>query len=264
MGHGASGEELERYRGQGFLVRYGVLEEALLVRLRAAVDDIHCRINAEADRGGVETERVDGRRYQRLLESTVKWEWGERSRDIRSMEPCHHLHPELDELIDDPRLCDLALDLVGEASVGLFSDKLNFKRPGGAPFPWHQDNPYWAFDCAHLDRLTSVQIYLDEATVENGCLWVIPGSHRDGSVPGHQDRGVMGRLYTDLERFEGEAPVPLTAPGGSIVFFHGDLIHGSQTNRSAECRRALVFTYQPAGLPRWNLEDVRIPLMERG
>jgi ectoine hydroxylase-related dioxygenase (phytanoyl-CoA dioxygenase family) len=141
--------------------------------------------------------------------------------------------------------------------VSLFSDKLNFKRSGGAPFPWHQDSPYWAFGCDHLDRLVSVLVTLDTATVENGCLWMIPGSHKSGAIPCYQDRGAQGRLYTDVESFAGADPVPLEAPAGSVVFFHGDIIHGSQSNRSDACRRALVLTYQPAGLPRWQHEDIR-------
>jgi ectoine hydroxylase-related dioxygenase (phytanoyl-CoA dioxygenase family) len=200
---------------------------------------------------------VDDKRYQELLGSTVKWEWRPGAPEIRSMEPYHHLHPQLDALIDDPRLWGPTRALVGSEAVSLFSDKLNFKRPGGAPFPWHQDTPYWAFGCDHLDRLVSVMLYLDEANRENGCLWVIPDSQRQGVIPCQEDRGVLGHLYTDVERVVAGEPTALEIPAGSVIFFHGNLVHGSQTNRSDCSRRALVLTYQPADLPRWQHDDVR-------
>ncbi len=257
MGHGVTATELEAYRKQGFFVRPGVLREEELVELRAAVEGIHRRIEREADRGQAPVERTDGKRYQQLLGSTVKWEWEEGSREIRSMEPVHQLDPAVDALIDDPRLWQAARDLIGSEAVSLFTDKLNFKRPQGAPFPWHQDTPYWAFGCNHLDRLASLQLYLDDASAGNGCLWMIPGSHLHGTLPQAEDRGVLGKLYTDIEQLDGSAPVPIEAPAGSLIYFHGDVVHGSRSNRSAASRRALVFTYQPAGLPHWRLDDPR-------
>ena len=167
------------------------------------------------------------------------------------MEPVWHHDPRVAALHEDARLRAPACDLLG-TEVGPFTDKLNFKRPGGSPFPWHQDTPYWAFGCDHVERLVSVQLYLDEATKENGCLRMIPGSHRHGVLPVFRDRGTLGRLYTDLEGFEGAAPVALEAPAGSAVFFHGDVVHGSETNRTRASRRALILTFQPAGFPRWN------------
>ena len=110
----------------------------------------------------------------------------------------------------------------------------------------------------------SILVTLDAATVENGCLWVVPGSHKSGAIPCYQDRGVQGRLYTDVERYAGADPVPFELAAGSVIYFHGDIIHGSQSNCSDECRRALVLTYQPGGLPRWQHEDVRaIPASAR-
>ena len=133
MSHGVTPTELEAYRKQGFFVRPGVLREAELVELRAAVERIHRCINLEAERGQAPVEWIDGRRYQDLLGSSVKWEWAEGSREIRSMEPVHHLDPALDALMDDPRLWHAARDLIGAEAVSLFTDKLNFKRPRGAP-----------------------------------------------------------------------------------------------------------------------------------
>jgi phytanoyl-CoA hydroxylase len=263
MGYGSTRAELEAYRNQGFFVRNRVFAEAELEHMRAAVEEIHQRINLEADRGAAPVERVDSRRYQELLGSTIKWEWAEGSRQIRSMEPFHHLHSDLDLLIDDPRLWEPTLQLIGAESVSLFTDKLNFKRANGAPFPWHQDTPYWAFGCDHLDRLAGLQIYLDDASTENGCLWVIPSSHLHGMLPPQGDRGVLGKLYTDIGELKGEPPLPIEASAGSVLFFDGNIVHGSKSNRSTQSRRALVITYQPPGLPRWRCEEARVRVAER-
>jgi hypothetical protein len=249
--------EQRQYRERGFFVRRALFGAAELEALRAGAEAVHARVVAAAAGRGAPSEwRVDDRRYQQLLGATVKWEWGEGAQPIRSLEPCAHLDPRLEALLGDRRLTRPIAGLLGEARLSLFTDKLNFKRPGGSPFPWHQDTPYWAFGCAHLERLASVQLYLDDATREAGCLWAIAGSHRRGVLPAVRDRGVLGRLYTDVDQLEGER-VALEAPAGSAVFFDGALVHGSRGNRGAAARRALVLTYQPPGLPRWGRSDVR-------
>lgn len=257
MGAGFSTAEQQAYAEQGFVVRPRVFAPAELEPLREAVEDIHARIAAAAQAAD-RTDWVDDKRYQDLLGSTVKWEWDEASRDIRSMEPFRHLDPRVEDLIDEPRLWEPLRDLLDCKAVSLFTDKLNFKRPSGSPFPWHQDTPYWAFGCSHVEQLSSLQVYLDDATVDNGCLWVIPGSHRHGFLPKFEDQGVLGRLYTDLDALDEEAePFAIEAPAGSVIYFQGHLVHGSQTNRSSASRRAIVLTYQPAGHPLWREEAER-------
>jgi ectoine hydroxylase-related dioxygenase (phytanoyl-CoA dioxygenase family) len=242
--------EDDEFRKRGFLVRPGALDRETVAALRDAVERIHVTICQQAP-AAPEPERIDGLRFQNVAGSTVKWEWEEGSAHIRSMEPFSHLDPRAAALLEDVRITAPVRGLIGE-DICSFTDKLNFKRPAGSPFPWHQDTPYWAFGCDHVDRLVSVQIYLDDASTDNGCLWMIPGSHLHGVLPVFEDRGVIGRLYTDLERFEGAAPEPLEAPAGSAIFFHGDVVHGSRSNRSSASRRALVLTYQPGGHPRWD------------
>ena len=251
--------EREAYRKDGYFVREAVFAEAELKPLRDAIEAIHRAISDAARRPGTPIERVDDKRYQDLLGSRVKWEWAERSGAIRSMEPFCHLDSRVEALVEDGRLRGPPRDLLECDEVGLFTDKLNYKRPGGAPFPWHQDTPYWQFGCDHLDQLVSLQLYLDEATAENGCLWIIPGSHGAGMLPCFQDRGVLGKLYTDVERLDAAEPVPIAVPAGSVIFFDGGVVHGSRTNRSGSDRRAIVLTYQPAGFPRWHQDP---PLAE--
>ncbi len=264
MSHRATRSELEQFRTDGFFVREAVFTPEEVRELEQAVERVDDRIHAAADPTGGAVIEIEGKRYEQVLGSTVKWDWAEGSTTIRSMEPFHHLDPRLDVLVDDPRLWEPTLDLIDCDAVGLFTDKLNFKRPGGSPFPWHQDSPYWAFECDHLDRVVSVGLYLDDANRENGCLWLIPGSHLQGLLPGLKEKGQLAQLYTDLDALEAPHPVPVEGPAGTVIFFHADIVHGSEANRSDAGRRAVYFSYQPAGLPRWQLDEPRIPLAERG
>jgi len=257
--HAATPQELARYQRDGYFVRERVFSEAELARMRAAVERVHARVSEAAKaKDAAEVERIDDKRYQDLLGSLVKWEWQEARADVRSMEPFLHLDPVLDALVDDPRLWQAATRLCDADALALFTDKLNFKRSGGAEFPWHQDSPYFVFECPHVDRLASLQVYLDDATVENGCLWMIPGSHAHGRLACFEDQGTLGRLYTDVERvLPGAERVPIEAPAGSVIFFNGDVVHGSECNRSATSRRAFVLTYQPAGHPQFRRPGAR-------
>jgi hypothetical protein len=249
--------ELEQFRDRGFFWREQALGRNELVALREGADSAHQKIlDAARSDTAAPIDQVDNQKYQQVLGAMVKWEWDEDLFAVRSLEPCAHLESSLDALIDDPRIWQPVTRLIDSDSLSLFSDKLNVKRPGGAPFPWHQDGPYWAFGAEQLEKIVSVAVYLDAATRENGCLWVIPGSHRHGVLKGLEDRGVLGALYTDIDSLEGEA-VPLEAPEGSVVWFHRDLVHGSQVNRSASSRRVYVIAYQPSGFHCWRLNRKR-------
>ena len=254
----ATQSELAQYERHGYFARSSVFDEIELKPLRDGVEAIHRKIEQAAEAADVKAPRlIDGKRYQNVLGSSVQWEWRDGSKEIRTMEPYHHLDATLNQMIDDIRLWGPARAIVKSNDISLFSDKLNFKRPGGAPFPWHQDNPYWAFLCNHLDQLVSVAIILDDSNTDNGCLWLIPGSHKHGALACFEDRGNVGRLYTDIDRHDLNEPVPIDLPAGSVVYFHGDIVHGSQGNKTQEERRLLLLTYQPGGLARWQQESVR-------
>jgi ectoine hydroxylase-related dioxygenase (phytanoyl-CoA dioxygenase family) len=117
-------------------------------------------------------------------------------------------------------------------------------KPGQA---WHQDEYY----IPTRDRsLTGAWIAMDNATVENGCLWVIPGSHKHGILwpqHTHDDRRfdcageAGGYPYTD------EDAIPVEVNAGSVVVFNGYLLHRSLPNRAQSgYRRALVNHYMSA------------------
>jgi ectoine hydroxylase-related dioxygenase (phytanoyl-CoA dioxygenase family) len=127
----------------------------------------------------------------------------------------------------------------------LFEDKLNYKHPSiGSPFPMHQDYSYWQ---DYSPRLTSALIYVDAATVENGCLEVVPGCHRHGLLERTQvDVGAAIDHYIPETVLDPALSVPVAGPPGTVVLFSCFTPHRSGPNRSETPRRALILTYNPA------------------
>jgi ectoine hydroxylase-related dioxygenase (phytanoyl-CoA dioxygenase family) len=249
--------ERSAWERDGFFIRERVFSALEVEELRAAAERVAVRAGLAAGEGGRGYE-LDGNLYHEAAAATIPFEHGEARETIRVIEPFHHLEPRIERLIDDPRLVLPMRDLVGSRRVALFTDKLNLKRPReGSSFRWHQDSPYWAHFCTHLDRLPNAMVALDDACEENGCLRVIAGSHTRGCLPGRRGDGVLGPLFTDPRHFDLARQVPAVMPAGSILFFSAHTVHGSEPNRSDAPRRACVLTYQPAGHRMFRIDAER-------
>jgi hypothetical protein len=254
---GLTAAERRAWARDGFFLRLAVFAADELEQLREAAECVVARAEAAAARGG-RGYRVDGNRYHELGAATIQYEHCADSTTIRVIEPFHPFDRRFERLIDDPRIVAPMRVLVGCERVSLFTDKLNLKRPReGSGFRWHQDSPYWAHCCPHVDRLPNVMLALDAASERNGCLRVVAGSHTAGCLPGRQGEGVLGPLFTDPRCFDESRQVAAVVPAGSLVFFSPHTVHGSQPNQSDELRRALVLTYQPAGHRMFKLDAER-------
>jgi hypothetical protein len=251
---GLTAAERQAWQRDGFFIRAAVFGADELAQLREGAECGLARAEAAAARGG-RGYRVDGNRYHDVAGATIQYEHSADSTTVRVIEPFHPFDWRFERLIDDPRIVAPMRDLVGCERVSLFTDKLNLKRPReGSGFQWHQDSPYWAHCCAHVDRLPNVMLALDSASERNGCLRVVAGSHTRGCLPGRQGEGVLGPLFTDPRCFDESRQVAAVVPAGSLIFFSPHTVHGSQPNRSDERRRALVLTYQPAGHRMFKLD----------
>jgi hypothetical protein len=131
----ATQEELDHYEEQGFFVREKVFSEVELARLCAGAENAHRQILEAADRPDASPiDQVDNQKYQSVLGSTIKWEWHDSLRAVRSMEPTGHLDERLEAMIDDPRLYQPVCSINRCEALSVFSDKLNVKRPGARRF----------------------------------------------------------------------------------------------------------------------------------
>ena len=138
-------------------------------------------------------------------------------------------------------LVDVAKELIGPNIKGATS-QLTFKLKGNTkPFGWHQDNGYGYLDPANaISTLTA----LDDADVENGCLWVIPGSHQSGQIDisdrlSAESKAAGEDLSVEVDRESDAIPVLLKA--GDVVVLHCHLLHRSEGNQSSSSDRRILF-----------------------
>ena len=149
----------------------------------------------------------------------------------------HDLDPVFDNFSRDPKLAQLARDL-GLKDAQVWQSMYIFKQPGiGGEVGWHQDATFFETDPI---TVTTFWFALEDATLDNGCLWVQPGGHR-GPM---RERFVRNGDDITMEKLDSTpwpdagSAVPLEAKAGSLVCFHGLLPHYSAPNRSAVSRHA--------------------------
>lgn len=129
--------------------------------------------------------------------------------------------------------------------VKCMQSMLFLKPPGLQGQAWHQDERF----IPTRDRsLMGAWIALDDANTENGCLWVVPGSHREGVLHPFRDHGRSDEFDPSDEAYDFDATgaMPVEVSTGDVVFFNGYLLHRSLKNRSNGTRRALVNHYMSA------------------
>ncbi|RFM34692.1 phytanoyl-CoA dioxygenase family protein [Chitinophaga silvisoli] len=171
----------------------------------------------------------------------------------------HKLSPVIYKSLFHKGIVDVLTKIISP-NVKCMQSMLFVKGPGKAGQSWHQDEFY----IPTRDRtLTGVWIAIDDATVENGCLWIIPGK------PGYIMRRVdnSSNEYADVDTvdvssFAGEA-IPVQVKSGSVVFFHGYTLHSSLRNKTTNCfRTALVNHYMSAeSMLPWD-QDGNLPPTE--
>jgi len=123
-----------------------------------------------------------------------------------------------------------------------YHSKIIWKKPGDGGFDWHQDYGYWYHNACLYPDMASCFIMLDKATKENGCLKVLKGSHKVGRI-GHgisdtpEQTADMERIAELEKRHE---CIYITAEPGDTLFFHANLLHSSEANKSNDSRRTLI------------------------
>lgn len=158
------------------------------------------------------------------------------------------------ELIAHPFIVKAMCQLTGFANLQVWHDQVQYKpaEAGGAT-TWHQDAPLWP----SIEPMTPVSAWIpfDDAEIENGCMWMVPGSHKWGNqmaylnTQGHRRKREEG--FIDLDPFDIPAdseiqkvePVACPVKRGEVHFHHSLTWHGSPENHSEFPRRALAIHY---------------------
>ncbi|MBI3923415.1 MAG: phytanoyl-CoA dioxygenase family protein [Armatimonadetes bacterium] len=171
----------------------------------------------------------------------------------------HFISPTMLEFVKHPHTAQVLSRIIGP-SVKCMQSMLFVKPPGFQGQAWHQDEIY----IPTRDRsLTGGWIALDDATLENGCLWVLPGSHKEGYLYPQRPHDLPEEFDFAMEShgFDESEEVPVEVKAGTVVFFNGYLLHRSRKNRSASCyRRVLVNHYMNAySLLPWQVREGESP-----
>ena len=146
------------------------------------------------------------------------------------------------------RVVDTMEEMLG-GEVYHYHSKLTAKEPrDGGAWEWHQDYGYWYHNGCVFPYMASVMVALDKTTRENGCLQVIRGSHHAGRVehgvlPGQQVGADPRRVEEMLKSLE---LVYAEMEPGDGLFFHANVMHRSDQNRSENRRWTVLFCYNAA------------------
>lgn len=224
-------EALRRsYDDQGYAVLPTFLEESELAELRRSLAEVV----AEADDLPDPNPRFA---YSYSLGSP-------KQRYVKRVFDPIERHEVFRQLVFHSRILDVVEAIVGP-DITLQQTKLNLKPPStGAEFDWHQDFPF--FPHTNYD-IVAVMVFLDAADPDNGCLKVIPGSHRLGPLP-HRfsaDGQAYGTVVEDASVYSDESRwVDLALPAGSIGLHHCCTLHSSGPNMTDRGRSVFIAEYK--------------------
>ena len=185
-----SEEEVADYRANGFLVVEELLTAPELAQWRDAVDTVIAQdlVKPPTDSAAGKARVFDQRMNLRRASAAMK------------------------PLVQDRSIGKLIAQLEGVDAVRVYLDQALVKEPYGAPTQFHQDLPWWPFDS---NNAATIWIALDDATVQNGCLYFVPGSHHL-DVTYKSDLGSQLGAIFDANPQITRAPVPGAIPAGGM------------------------------------------------
>ena len=223
-------EQLREYRERGFLVFNDLFSAE-------EVDILRRQLSSMANEEGVMREKGDG--PLRIVF---------RTHDANS--PTHR--PAFEALSKDPRILEPSQQLLKDNDLYVWHSKCNLKEAiDGEVWQWHQDFGAWGKDGVKSpEGMVTVLCMLNEATEIGGCLYFIPGSHKEGLIEPQRDEkttsyGIWKIPTKDMvalvEKY-GE-PVPIVGKPGTVAFFHPYILHGSGHNMSTHSRWQTYMVY---------------------
>jgi phytanoyl-CoA hydroxylase len=203
------------YREQGYLHARGVFDDDEVEEMRAAIDRI--------------LDDVEGTAHDR----NHVWAAVAQESVLKGFHDVQYHDAAFTRAATHSRLVDVLTQLIGP-NVQLHHSKMLVKPPEqGAPFPMHQDYPYFPHE---RHSVVAASVHLDDTDLENGCLRVVPRSHKRGPLD------AQGASHTVEVPLEDGRPMPAAA--GDVLFFNYLTIHGSGVNTSSRTRRNVLFQYR--------------------
>ncbi len=157
---------------------------------------------------------------------------------FRKLHGYENEHPVFQSLVAHEKIQGFVAAAIGQKM--LLKDVMALSKPPfiGSEKPWHQDNAY--FNYLPLELVGTAWIALDDATVENGCMHLLPGQHTRGALRHHHT--IDCEILPD--RIDAALAVPVELKAGGVLYFSAMLPHQTPPNSSPARRRALQFQYR--------------------
>ena len=219
----------DQFWSDGYLVVEGAVDNDTLVRLRAQMDAWAAESQKHTEPYGEPT--VDGRpRFD--LEENHSAERPALRRINNPVEISDHFY----KVMTDAPMVDMVATLIGP-DVKYHHCKINSKLPGSQMVVhYHQDFSY----TPHTnDDVITALLLLDDVDEGNGCLMVVPGTHKGAIDSLYESGEFTGKVNPVLEEEYLKRQVPIEGKAGSVCLMHTRLLHGSETNLSKDRRRAI-------------------------
>ncbi|MCZ6679321.1 MAG: phytanoyl-CoA dioxygenase family protein [Candidatus Poribacteria bacterium] len=220
----------ENYERDGFLIYGPILSEEGLEALRSRIDALAEGSHPNADKIRI---RLEAAAQRGELENVPR-----RDKVWQLMDP-HRYDEVIFNHASSPKILDIVEELLHTEDIKLFHTQTLMKPAfHGSIVSWHQDSAYWT--SIEPPTLVSCWIALDDATEENGCVRLLPGSYKKGIWP-HERRDFLHAQGVDTSQ-----AVPVVLKSGGCSFHHSLTVHGSGENRTPHRRRGLVTSYMRA------------------
>ncbi|MCY2958103.1 MAG: phytanoyl-CoA dioxygenase family protein [Planctomycetota bacterium] len=221
-----SAAQVAQFERDGFLTGIPVLQATALLRVRTDLAQLILNL-----------DQLEPRLYE------VERAYTERPGEV----VCHFLggfrvSASLHELVYNRAITEPCAQLLGVLRLRFFHDQVFVKPPRHkGTVPWHQDYSYWTRTepACHI----TLNLMLDDADEESGCVWFVPGSHRWGLLPKLPFDAPVDAIRSHLPPGATWRPVPAPVKAGYATIHHSHTLHGSYGNRSDRWRRACVFNY---------------------
>ena len=217
-------QQKDQYKEDGAIVVEGIADAATLKTMKSVLATL-----------------VEGSRKVTAHDDVYDLEPGHTPDEprVRRIKSPHLVDPVFKDFMTSPKLLDIVKDLLGPA-IRLHGSKLNLKAPHfGSPVEWHQD---WAFYPHTNDDLLAVGVMLDDTTLENGAMYIIPGSHKGPTYNHHDPEGYFcGAIDIEAAGIDLSKKVACEGPAGSCSFHHVRMVHGSAQNTSSKSRGLLLY-----------------------
>jgi len=246
--HGSlTAEQVATYDAEGYLVMPGLLDVQELAPAQAALTEKVDLIAAELVAAGLISDSLADEpfrtRLARLFDGLDPQHFLTFGRSWRDRIAGYHT------LMSNTKILDAVESLIGSEifSNPVYNVRPKVPRVAAGAVPWHQDKSYWPD--ANSNPVITVWISLVDATLENGCLHVLPRTQRHRVMEFHAETysgtGFLEVDESQLRQLTAGRATPLPVAAGSAILFNDRLVHSSTPNNSDHVRWSIDLRYQP-------------------